>query len=197
MIEIERKFDLKEGDKEKLIDGATLIGKKTFTDVYYDDANLSLSLKDYWLRVRQGKWELKVPLNKDKGMDIKTDQYRELETDAEIAKELDCDGDNLSESLKTKGFAPLAEIITTRESYARGEFHIDFDETNFDYGTCEIECMVEDISQIPDAENKILAFAESLGLSSKMGRGKLTVYLERFRNPEYKKLVEAGIIVER
>lgn len=197
MIEIERKFDLKEGEKEKLTLGATFLGKKEFTDVYYDDKDLSLSLKDYWLRVRQGKWELKVPLNKDKEIDKKTDQYRELETDEEIAKELSCDGADLAQSLKAKEFAPLAEIITTRESYSRGEFHIDFDETNFNYGTCEIECMVEDESQIKDAENKILAFAQSLGLSDKMGRGKLTVFLERFRNPEYKKLVEAGIIVER
>lgn len=197
MIEIERKFDLKEGEKEKLINGATFLGKKVFTDVYYDDKDLSLSLKDYWLRIRTGKWELKVPLNKDREVDKKTDQYRELETDEEIAKELNCDSANLSESLKAKGFTPLAEIITTRESYIRDEFHIDFDETNFNYGTCEIEYMVDDISQIPDAENKILTFAESLGLSGKMGRGKLTVYLERFRNPEYKKLVEAGIIIEK
>jgi predicted adenylyl cyclase CyaB len=197
MIEIEKNFDLREGEKEKLIENATLIGKKEFTDVYYDDANLSLSLKDYWLRTRDGKWELKIPLNKDKEVDRKTDQYRELETDEEIAKELDCGATNLANELVSKGFAPLATITTVRESYSRGEFHIDFDEMDFGYSTCEIEYMVEDISQIKMAEDKIIALATGLGLSDKKGRGKLTVFLERFKNPEYKKLVEAGIIVER
>lgn len=197
MIEVEKNFDLREGEKEKLIEGATFIGRKEFTDVYYDDNDLTLSLKDYWLRTRDGKWELKVPLNKDKEIDRKTDQYRELDTDEDISIELGCSGINLYKELTEKGFAPLAKITTVRESYSNTEFHIDFDTADFGYSTCEIECMVDNISQIEAAEDKIIAFATSLGLSNKKGRGKLTVFLERFKKGEYDKMVDAGIIVER
>ena len=194
MIEIEKNFDLRDGEKEKLIDGAVFLVGKQFTDVYYDNRDLEPSLKDYWLRTRDSKWELKVPLNPDKEENRKTDQYRELETEREIIEALGFSFESLSDELKQKGFEPLATITTKRESYERDGFHIDFDEADFGYSTCEIEYMIEDASQISLAENKIITFAEILGLSNAKGKGKLTVYLERFKKGEYIKLVDAGII---
>jgi predicted adenylyl cyclase CyaB len=195
MIEVERNFDLREGEKEKLIEGAKFLGKKEFTDVYFDTKDLKLSLKDFWLRTRDGKWELKVPLNKDKmAVDRKTDQYREIEDDKQIALELKLNPDDLTISLRDNGYEPIATIKTARESYQNGEFHLDFDETNFEYDTSEVELLVNDISEIPMAEQKIMNFAETFGLSKEKGRGKLTVYLERFKPEIFELLVKAGII---
>lgn len=195
MIEVERNFDLREGEKEKLIEGAKFLGKKEFTDVYFDTKDLKLSLGDHWLRTRDGKWELKVPLNKDKmAADRKTDQYREIEDENQILLELNLDSDNLTVSLTDNGYEPIATIKTRRESYQNGEFHLDFDETNFGYDTSEAELLVNDISEIPIAEQKIMEFAETFGLSKEKGRGKLTVYLERFQPEISNILLKAGII---
>lgn len=195
MIEVERNFDLRRGEKEKLIEGAKFLGKKEFTDVYFDTKDLKLSLGDHWLRTRDGKWELKVPLNKDKmAADRKTDQYREIEDEKQILLALNLDSDNLAQSLSDNGYEPIATIKTTRESYQNGEFHLDFDETNFGYDTSEAELLVNDISEIPIAEQKIMEFAETFGLSKEKGRGKLTVYLERFQPEISNILLKAGII---
>ena len=88
MIEVEKNFDLRPGDKERLINNAKLLYRKTFTDVYYDNKNYYLTGMDYWLRERNGKFEFKVPLNTGLIKRRVTDQYRELETEDEIAHEL-------------------------------------------------------------------------------------------------------------
>src|SRR3989344_3797540 len=84
MIEVEKNFDLKPGDKERLIQDAKLIAEKTFTDIYYDTADFRLTTKDYWLRQREGKWELKVPLS-EAIRKKETDQYRELEDENDVS----------------------------------------------------------------------------------------------------------------
>ena len=63
MIEVEKNFDLKPSDKKRLIQGARLLKRLTFSDVYYDTSDYSLTGNDYWLRVRDGRWEMKIPLN--------------------------------------------------------------------------------------------------------------------------------------
>jgi len=88
MLEVEKNFDLVPGDKERLIKKAEFIEEKTITDTYYDSADYKLTCRDYWLRKRDGKFELKVPLNKANIHNRLTDQYKELETVENIAEEL-------------------------------------------------------------------------------------------------------------
>ncbi len=145
MIEIEKNFDLKPGDKERLIKDAEFLGSKSFTDVYYDNATYDLTAKDFWLRTRDGRFELKVPLN-TKGISRETtDQYRELETDEEIASELRLIiKDNLAKALAEAGYKPFATITTKREEYRKGDFKLDFDAVDeLNYTTFEAELMVE------------------------------------------------------
>ena len=67
-IEVEKKFTapdcawLAKCVKET---GGTDIGKKSFTDVYYDTAACVLTRKDIWLRCRDGAWELKLPVEEE------------------------------------------------------------------------------------------------------------------------------------
>ena len=63
MIEVEKNFAVTEKDKACLIEDAVLLYKKVFTDVYYDSSDYALTGKDFWLRTREGKFELKVPQN--------------------------------------------------------------------------------------------------------------------------------------
>lgn len=190
MIEVEKNFDLKAGDKERLTREAEFIGRKSFTDIYFDTADYSLTARDYWLRSRDGRFELKVPLNEESPDRRKTDQYRELETDAEIAEKLGLPADsNLVVEFAKKSYGPFAKIVTTRESYRKGNLHLDFDEMDFGFTTFEVELTVANPSQIPNAEAEILRFAKDNGISDTNARGKVIEYIFR-NNPEHYRTLE-------
>ncbi len=184
IIEVEKNFDLNPGDKERLVAGAKLIAKKTFTDVYYDAADFRLTTKDYWLRQREGKWELKVPLGETIHKK-ETDQYREFEGEEEIKKIIGPDWGRLK---------PLARIVTIRESWQKGEFHLDFDEMDFGYTTFEAEIMIEDENDVHAAEKKIMGFARENGIASAPGAGKVIVFIQRNNLAHYQALLRAGVV---
>lgn len=197
MIEVEKNFDLRPGDKERLTDGAEFVRKKTFTDVYYDNAEYYLTGRDYWLRKRDDRFELKVPLNKEGIGDRQTDQYRELETDGEIAEELGLIiKTDLAAALAEAGYAPFARIVTARETYQKGDFHLDFDEMDFGFTTFEPELMVSDESQVAAAEERIMRFAKDHAITAGKGRGKVIEYIFRHDPAHYRALVAKGIVRE-
>ena len=185
MIEVERKFILKEGDIDKLTKRAEFISEKTFTDTYYDTAEFSLTTKDIWLRQRGDRFELKVPLNQGESMTNRVlDQYEEYETEEEIRKILNLpEKKTLKEDLEESGYHPIATLITTRKKYKKGEFIIDFDIIDFGYSIGEIELMIKDKSEIKKASDKIIAFAEENGLIISAVLGKLVEYIRR-NDPE-------------
>src|SRR5579864_1260452 len=83
MIEVEKKFILTPDQEKKLIEGAEFVVEKQFTDIYYDDKDFSLTTKDIWLRERDSKYELKLPMNKSSERRV-VDQYRELDVEDDI-----------------------------------------------------------------------------------------------------------------
>ena len=193
MIEVEKNFAVTEKDKTRLIEGAAFLYKKVFTDVYYDSPDYALTGKDFWLRTREGKFELKVPQNAGHISERTTDQYEELETDAEIARELGLSAAKpLAEAIKEKGFAPLATITTTRERYQKGDFHLDFDEMDFGFIAFEVELMVKKPQDIPQAEKRILKFASD-NLITKKGDGKVIEYLRRYHPEHFAFLKSRGV----
>jgi predicted adenylyl cyclase CyaB len=197
MIEVEKNFDLRAGDKERLIEGSKFLHRKIFQDIYYDDKNYRLTKNDYWFRQRQDKWELKVPLNKESISNRLTDQYHELESDDEIVAELNLPkGVDISESIARMGYEPFAKIVTTRESYQKGDFHLDFDEMDFGFTTFEAELMVKSNKEVPLAEKRILNFAVEHGITENKGRGKVIEYLARFKPKHYEALLQVGVIQE-
>ncbi|XP_051542947.1 thiamine-triphosphatase [Myxocyprinus asiaticus] len=61
-VEVERKFVCDAEIMGKLKDiGAKCIGQHQFQDQYFDSPDFILTLKDFWLRCREGLWELKCP----------------------------------------------------------------------------------------------------------------------------------------
>ena len=151
MIEVEKKFELTEDNRKKLVDGAEFVKSKTMTDSYFDDANYSLGRKDFWLRKRNGKFELKTPLNFLPQEERVACQYREIEDEKEIIECLKFNSDNpLENSLEENGYLPFMTAVTKREEYTKEGFVIDIDSTDFGYEIAEIELMVENESDILD-----------------------------------------------
>lgn len=195
MIEVEKKFILKPGDEERLIDGAMFVKEIEMRDDYYDDAQRSLTLKDTWLRNRNGAWELKVPLNMS-GSDTRVaDQYRELTTEQEIAEYLRLNTNKaLTDVLHESEYTILAPIITKRRKYKKDPFVIDIDVMNFGYEIAEIELLVEREEQMNEAIEKILTFAQSINLQTAPVRGKVVEYIRREIPEHFVALQKAGVI---
>lgn len=195
MLEIEKKFELRPGDKERLIRDAAFIQRKTFTDVYYDVPDNLLTRRDFWLRARDGRFELKVPLGNGSIGGRKTDQYRELESNEEIARELNLHiATSLENALAEAGYLPFAKITTVRETYRKGDFRLDFDETDFGFAIFEVELMLTDGSDVDGAETRILEFAREHGIVGTGVHGKVIEYISRNRPEHYAALVASGVI---
>ena len=194
MIEIEKKFVPDDASKKALLDGAEFIGKKTFVDLYYDLPTWDLTCKDNWLRRRDGRWELKVALADFSKRAV--DQYRELETEGEIADFLSLPKTVPLEKVLTKmGYVVVADITTTRTKYRKDGFVIDVDLMNFGYEIVEIEKMVNAKESIEVASAEILAFASRFGLSAGKVRGKVLEYIKRNSPKHFGALVAAGICI--
>jgi predicted adenylyl cyclase CyaB len=193
MIEIEKKFALTEEEAKRLLAGATFIKEVVMIDSYFDNAARTLSLKDCWLRERNGRFELKIASYKGEWKDQVVNQYRELETDTEIAEVLGLlIKTSLREALAAAGYAPFATIQTTRRKHSKEGFTIDMDVMDFGYTVSEIELMVEDESKMQEAVDKIMNFAKREGVIIKPVQGKLLEYLRRNDPPFFEKLVAAG-----
>lgn len=198
MIEVEKKFDVRPGVKERLISGAQLVGCKIITDIYYDTPDYQLTRRDQWLRQRNGHWELKLPLNRERIGDRVTDQYRELDRADEIAQALGLSTKaKLAEALAQTGRVPFCTVVTTREKYKHGDFTLDFDETDFGFAALEIEMLVPHPRDVPSASQRIVDFAKARGVTTALDRGKIIEYLFRQSPQHYAALVAAGVVREK
>ena len=194
MIEVEKKFQITNAQRDRLLEGAEFVYKKDIRDTDFD-RGVELCTKDLWLRERDGRFELKYPLHTKGHGSRKADQYREYETDAEIIGALTLTGEMLSaEGLATQGFSPIVSYVTTRTSYEKEGFTIVIDHVDFGYTVCEIERMTEEGGDIDALAEEISAFAQAQGLSTDPVLGKALVYFKRFDRPRLQARVEAGII---
>lgn len=172
-IEVERKFALDENTLECIQNlGGQLTKEDFFTDVYFDDSNYSLTRSDYWLRKRNGIWQLKSKSCEDSdnipGSNLSS-KYQETE-DTElilnfVSRILGCEDCPSLESLTTEyKCEPFAEFSTRRKKFKMADgVGIDLDETDYGHRIGEIEVMVEDNSDIPDALRRIEKTASDLG----------------------------------
>ncbi len=178
MIEVEQKFSLKPGDRERLIEGATFVSTETMRDVYWDTPNVTLISGEAFLRNRNGRFELKIPLHKLTKELPKSYHYREIYDEDEIRKNLGIRKQgSMFEDLGRAGFSVVADFTTTRTKYRRDQFILDFDETDFGFSVVEVERQVERGDQRQTAAQSILDFAKKNGLEIKHVRGKIHEYL--------------------
>jgi len=202
MIEIERKFKLRETDLQTIKQIAKFGGEKTYRDEYYDSPTYELTKKDTWLRKRNGVWECKVAVEntENKG----TDYYLELTNESDILKYL-LDNDHIKQigslsvdqHLANNSICQFATICSARSKYKTDKFNFDLDVTDFGYSIGEIEIMVKDASEIPSAQKLIDQFVSEHDLVVAGVQGKVLEYLNRFRREHYDALVVAGLISKK
>lgn len=196
MIEIEKDFIPDPVALGRLSKEAEFLGEKTIRDVYYDTEDYQLGKKDYWLRSRNGAFELKTPAARS----ANTAQYNEIEDEEGIKRALGITADvSLAEHLMQASFIPFCDCLTVRRKYRLGEFAIDVDDatyagTDFTFKTAEIEVMVEKPEQSADGERKLLEFAQTHGFVPLSGYGKILEYLKQVRPEQFSILNEAGSI---
>ena len=191
MIEVEKKFILTSEQEKKLIEGAEFLGEKQFTDAYYDDKDFSLTKQDIWLRERDGKCELKLPLNESSENRV-SDQYRELDAEADILAYFGAQDVSIQDLLVQRGYIAFCKITTTRRKYKKEDFGIDLDIMDFGYTLAEIESMIEDESKIKEATQAIVEFAKKYDLDiNVIVKGKVMTYLERNNPKHYQSLLDA------
>ncbi len=197
MFEIEKKFHLSDDQQNRLLEGAEFISEKQISDTYFDDKNHTLTTKDWWLRNRNGNFELKTALN---GHDMRIiNQYEEITNDDEIRAKLNVGKTaSLDEDLAAAGFVPFVNCVTTRRKYTNDGFTIDIDEVDYDsdfeYNLAEIEITFEEESMRQQAINSILTFTKKHHLTDEPVRGKVIEYLAQKRPNHYQALLDAGII---
>lgn len=197
MIEVEQKFILSERDVEKLTEGSEFLGERTFTDIYYDSADLALGKNDMWLRERDGNWELKIPMH-EIGKNV-TQQYQEIEGEEKIREVFGiAPMKDFLNDITDLGYEPICNLTTVRKKFRKGKFVIDLDQVSgndgFNYQIGEIELMVEDKNEALQAIVEIGKFAENAGLKVAPVRGKVIEYLRIKKSEHYKSLVEAGVV---
>ena len=197
MVEVEVKFKLTEAEQQKLIENAQFIEEYEFTDVYYDTSDYALSTNDIWLRTRNGKYILKMPLPTTSHIlkEQKNSPKKEIEDLNEIATalKLGLKYPLIEENLFEAGIIPLYEFRNIRKKYTKEGFIIDFDTAIFEdfiYQTCEIELIVDNENEIESAIKKIELFAKKHDIAIAHVEGRLIEYIRR-KNPEhYQKLMK-------
>jgi thiamine-triphosphatase len=186
MIEVEKKFQPTEEQTRKLTEGLSLLADKKVVDVYYDTPQFDFAKKSIWLRKRDNEWELKAYAEKKSGPH--SDSAEEITDEKEIIKYLGYDGFGSVDELANKHLNILAPIVTERKKYIRDGFNIDFDITDFGLVKTDIELMVDSVSEISAANQKIAAFAEKFGLTEVDLSIKPAEYLRLLKPEIYKEI---------
>ncbi len=184
MIEVEKKFAVTPEQIKKVETVARFVKKVIITDIYYDTFDYSLIKKDWWLRNRNGEFEIKVPPNNKPS---KINVYEEIINPDEIIERTGLKklSTNFEENLKLNGFKVLVKLVTKRRKFKMQDFNIDIDEADCGYTLCEIEKIVENENEVEMATQEILEFAKSLNFEIKRVFGKGIEYLYRYNRPAY------------
>lgn len=194
MIEVEKKYRLDEAQEAILLKDAVFLKETTNKDTYFDTSAYELTTQDYWLRKRNGSFELKLRLH-ELGHGLGGTSYDEIEDEQRIREFLNLDTSlPMEPALEQAGYMPFVTLTKQRRSYTHGTFRIDLDECDFDYRVAEIELLLEDGDDRMEAMIQIDEFAESIGLDTTPVRGKIIEYLYRFDKHHYQALLDAGVI---
>ncbi|XP_013794226.1 thiamine-triphosphatase-like isoform X2 [Limulus polyphemus] len=178
-LEVERKF-IVPADCETLIEslGGTLIEEKHFQDDYYDTEDYSLTIRDYWLRQRDGIWQLKYP-PEQRAESSSTSQYCETDSEDQICELLTKVLQSYlgRHDMHVSGIVPVSNIVssichnfasfkTKRKSYKIDDIKIDLDMMDFGFNVGEIEIIIHRRSDLSQALSRIDDLASKLGFQS-------------------------------
>ncbi|CAM9525562.1 unnamed protein product, partial [Laminaria digitata] len=188
-VEVEAKFSADDINKVKesvLAQGGVFVGEQVFTDVYWDTEGCGLTERNWWLRTRAGRWELKASIMPAGDVGDEATAYREVTLASEIARELllagflgasealDIEGLCLDEGLlEAAGFEAFATFRTNRKKYSLNRYGVDIDRACFGHQVVEIEQMSSPrMADIEAARNSIAVLARSLGAQREGASGR-------------------------
>ncbi len=203
-IEVECKFRFNEDTERRIRKAGSSLGSKEFTDVYWDTNGFALTTRDMWLRERNTKWELKLPLSFD-GQEQTVDVYDELhgleKIQAHLAQ-LSCleNAKDGRSPMSRFGLKPFAEITTIRTSYLLPfediEVRVDLDRAGgYLIGECELILAKEDATNIIRASELLREFCAKFALDTTPPiRGKVLEFIHVNSQNHYKMLEECGLI---
>ena len=198
MIEVELKFLLTNEEERRLLDNAVYLETQDFVDVYYDNQEYNLSTQDIWLRTRNDKFVLKLPIQTTNTSLAEQNNTPKLEIEEldNILMHLNITpAISISDDLKAHGILPRYEFRNIRKKYKKDDFVIDIDKAIFDdfiYETCEIELVVDSEEDISDATQRIENFAMEHGIKIGNVEGRLIEYIRRKNPLHYQKLLHAS-----
>ena len=186
MIEVEKKCIPTESFVKYLDTEARFLDEVILEDELFDFRNLSLIKNDVWLRRRNKRWELKIPVKNDKACDV----YEELEDENLISTHIGVK--NLTDDALFK----ISCLITHRKEYELEKFKIVIDEvtapnTDFFYRLMEVEILVESQEKYQEAEQKILDFMHKFNIKSEIVNSKFVEYSKQFEKEIYEMLKKA------
>lgn len=69
----------------------------------------------------------------------------------------------VNKAVEELGLEVFASFVTTRHKYRTGDLHVDLDEVDFGYAVGEVEAMVRQLEDVPEALEKIQKFCRQLG----------------------------------
>jgi len=179
-IEVEKKFQPTEKQLRSLLNDSEFISKEQIRNTYYDSESFSLLKEGMRLRDRNGVFELKVRLSSGAELELKTEE--------EIIERLKIKT-SLQEFIEQEKLVPYIDYMTERAKFKNGEFIIDIDEMGFDYNMCEIELILDNEDDAPEAKEKIKKFAQKYNFEIKKIPSKGDEYLKRFYPEKFKEVL--------
>lgn len=202
MIEVERKFAVRPSCEEALVRlGASLATSRAFTDAYFDNGAYELTLRDHWLRQRDGAWQLKFPPATRTREHVVTRQYAELAEPAAILERLrrtfgGHDGAaSVEDWLRRRGCERFAAFTTCRKVYVLKEMRVDLDVADFGYSVGEVELVVQSEGDVPEAVERVDSLCALIASPGDVPpQGKLEAYMLVHCPDHFDRLVSAGVL---
>jgi len=164
--EIEKKYELTKLDYDTIKYKCEFIKDQELKDYYLDTADFILGQNKYYLRLRNGKYELKI-------LSVSWDVHESQEYEDE-----DIINEKLSKfNLSIDDCSGVIFVHTQREKYEYNfngiKFTIDVDRYQYD-ARYEVEVIVDENTKF-DGEEKIESFRKMIGLQAEGGRNALKI----------------------
>jgi adenylate cyclase class IV len=179
-VEVEVKLTLDAAAELRLLEGTEPLEAVRLDDLYYDDAARSLAQADRWLRKRNERFELKLPVGARP--QTRSQAYREVA------------GPELEAILGPPPgpYAPAWQVVSTRQSYRYDDFIVSVDRTDFGYRIAEIELDVP-AGEESQALVRLEGFLAERDLILEPTPGKLAVLIAQTEPALYAKLAQREI----
>ncbi|XP_066483243.1 thiamine-triphosphatase [Tiliqua scincoides] len=99
---------------------------------------------------------------------------------------------DVAKAVEELGLEEFASFVTRRRKYHLGDLSVDLDEADFGYAVGELEAVVGQEEDVPEALKRIQKLGCQLGFDEKARiPGKMSAYLHKFRPAHYDALLQA------